>query len=89
MGVDIVKFLIVREGEWAKAKRERLREIFFEQWVIEYLIGQIDNENYILFHSKNKPQNLFNIQGMKSNTIINHFIVIQKINTMLNNSKVL
>lgn len=71
MGFGIVKFLVVREGKQAKVEGGRLKEFFFEQWVIEYLNGQIDNENYIFFHTKNKPQTLFNIQGMKSNTIIN------------------
>jgi hypothetical protein len=71
MGFGIVKSLVVREGEQAKVEGERLKENFFEQWVIEYPNGQIDNENYIFFHTKNKPQNLFNILGMKSNAIIN------------------
>jgi hypothetical protein len=30
-----------------------------------------DNENYILFHKKNQSQNLFNMQGMKSNITTN------------------
>jgi hypothetical protein len=71
MGFGIVNFLVVREGEQAKAEGERLKENFFEQWVIEYPNGQIDNENYILFHTKNKLKNVFNIQGVKSNAIIN------------------
>jgi hypothetical protein len=61
MGFGIIKLLIVKEGKRTKAKGERLRDKFFEQWVIEYPNGQIDNENYILFHTKNKPQSLFNI----------------------------
>jgi len=44
MGFGIVKFLVVREGKQAKVEGERLKENFFEQWVIEYLNGQIDNE---------------------------------------------
>jgi len=61
MGFGIIKLLVVREGEWAKTEGERLREMFFEQWVIEHPNGQIDNENYILFHTKKKTQTLFNI----------------------------
>jgi hypothetical protein len=71
MKFGIINLFVVREGERVKAEGEMLKNICFEQWVIEYLNGQIDNENYILFHIKNKPQTLFNIQGMKSNTTIN------------------
>jgi len=38
MGFGVDKLLIVKEGEHAKTKGERLWTIFFGQWVIDHSI---------------------------------------------------
>lgn len=66
-----VKPLIIKKRKHPKVEGERLKEKSLKNGSLNTQMVNNDNENYNLFHTKNQPQTLYIIQGMKSNTTIN------------------
>jgi hypothetical protein len=83
-----VKPLIIKKGKHPKVKGKRLKTKSLKNGSLNTQMVNNDNENYNLFHTKNQPRTLFNIQGTKSNTTINqinsislHFPYTNKFNS--------